>query len=418
MRTLEERLGYTFRDRKRLEGALYHSSYANEHRSLGIHSNERLEFLGDAVLGVVTADYLYKKHPDLPEGDLTRIRAALVCEQSLHEVAQKLNLGSYLKLGKGEEAGGGRQRASILADATESVFAAVYLDGGITAASELIHRVLLDVEREEVVEERRRDYKTLLQEHIQRKAGQELTYCMVREEGPDHAKTFVTEVRLNGTAIGEGSGHIFVEGLSGIKKRQDEPEDRQIGIEISDKLCRLPDERESRQSVIFDLYRDEQSVRRIKGVDGQKPKRRWAVNQHIVVFARNRGESLLQQIFPPHSSRKRQFRFCKADVGWKNIQSLFQRALRFGNGGASCENIENGSFQRLRLKTAGIAQIPLSVQIEQQYSFFCISGKLNTQIMRRRCLAYAAFLIGYCADIHACSPCKYVFILLHVYVIL
>ena len=143
----------------------------------------------------------------LPEGDLTRIRAALVCEQSLHEVAQKLNLGSYLKLGKGEEAGGGRHRASILADATEAVFAAVYLDGGITAASELIHRVLLDVEREEVVEERRRDYKTLLQEHIQRKAGQELTYCMVREEGPDHAKTFVTEVRLNGAAIGEGSGH-------------------------------------------------------------------------------------------------------------------------------------------------------------------------------------------------------------------
>lgn len=207
MRTLEERLDYTFRDRKRLEGALYHSSYANEHRSLGIHSNERLEFLGDAVLGLVTADYLFRKHPDLPEGDLTRIRAALVCEESLHEVAQSLDLGSYLKLGKGEEAGGGRHRASILADATEAVFAAVYLDGGITAASELIHRVLLDVEREEVVEERRRDYKTLLQEHIQRKAGQELTYCMVREEGPDHAKTFVTEVRLNGTAIGEGSGH-------------------------------------------------------------------------------------------------------------------------------------------------------------------------------------------------------------------
>ena len=159
------------------------------------------------MLGFVTAEYLFARHPDLPEGDLTRIRAALVCEQSLHEVAQKLNLGSYLKLGKGEEAGGGRHRASILADATEAVFAAVYLDGGITAASELIHRVLLDVEREEVVEERRRDYKTLLQEHIQRKAGQELTYCMVREEGPDHAKTFVTEVQLNGTAIGEGSGH-------------------------------------------------------------------------------------------------------------------------------------------------------------------------------------------------------------------
>ena len=182
MQELEKKLNYTFRNQELLREALNHSSYANEHRSQGLGSNERLEFLGDSVLGFVTAEYLFARHPDLPEGDLTRIRAALVCEQSLHEVAQKLNLGSYLKLGKGEEAGGGRHRASILADATEAVFAAVYLDGGITAASELIHRVLLDVEREEVVEERRRDYKTLLQEHIQRKAGQELTYCMVREE--------------------------------------------------------------------------------------------------------------------------------------------------------------------------------------------------------------------------------------------
>ncbi len=207
MQELEKKLNYAFRNQQLLCEALNHSSYANEHRAQGLGSNERLEFLGDSVLGFVTAEYLFARHPDLPEGDLTRIRAALVCEQSLHEVAQKLNLGSYLKLGKGEEAGGGRQRPSILADATEAVFAAVYLDGGIAAASELIHRVLLDVEREEVVEERRRDYKTLLQERVQRKAGQELTYRMVREEGPDHAKTFVTEVRLNGAAIGEGSGH-------------------------------------------------------------------------------------------------------------------------------------------------------------------------------------------------------------------
>ena len=199
MQELEKKLNYTFRNQQLLREALNHSSYANEHRAQGLGSNERLEFLGDSVLGFVTAEYLFARHPDLPEGDLTRIRAALVCEQSLHEVA--------LKLGKGEEAGGGRQRPSILADATEAVFAAVYLDGGITAASELIHRVLLDVEREEVVEERRRDYKTLLQERVQRQAGQELTYCMVREEGPDHAKTFITEVRLNGAAIGEGSGH-------------------------------------------------------------------------------------------------------------------------------------------------------------------------------------------------------------------
>lgn len=207
MRTLEEKLGYTFKNKALLENALQHSSYANEHRNAGTRSNERLEFLGDAVLGVVTADYLYKKHPDLPEGDLTRIRAALVCEQSLYEVARKLDLGSYLKLGRGEEAGGGRKRTSILADATEAVFAAVYLDGGISQASALIHRVLLEAEKEEVVEERRRDYKTVLQELVQRQAGQELTYRMAGESGPDHDKTFLAEVLLNGALVGAGEGH-------------------------------------------------------------------------------------------------------------------------------------------------------------------------------------------------------------------
>ena len=206
MKTLEEKLGYTFRDRRLLEAALYHSSYANEHRGSGVQSNERLEFLGDSVLGMVTADYLYRKHPNLPEGDLTRIRAALVCEESLHEVAQSLELGSYLKLGRGEESGGGRQRPSILADATESVFAAVYLDGGVEEARSLIHRVLLDKEREEVVEERRRDYKTALQELVQRQVGQELTYRMVGEQGPDHAKVFQAEVQLNGMPVGDGFG--------------------------------------------------------------------------------------------------------------------------------------------------------------------------------------------------------------------
>ena len=122
-------------------------------------------------------------------------------------MAQKLDLGRYLKLGRGEEAGGGRERTSILADATEAVFAAVYLDGGIGAASTLIHRVLLDAEKEEVVEERRRDYKTALQELVQRQADQVLTYRMIGEEGPDHDKTFLAEVLLNGTQVGTGSGH-------------------------------------------------------------------------------------------------------------------------------------------------------------------------------------------------------------------
>ena len=207
MRELEKKMNYTFRDPGLLGEALSHSSYANEHRSAGLRSNERLEFLGDSVLGFVTAEFLFLQHPDLPEGDLTRIRAALVCEQSLYEVARKLDLGRYLKLGRGEEAGGGRERTSILADATEAVFAAVYLDGGIGAASTLIHRVLLDAEKEEVVEERRRDYKTALQELVQRQADQVLTYRMIGEEGPDHDKTFLAEVLLNGTQVGTGSGH-------------------------------------------------------------------------------------------------------------------------------------------------------------------------------------------------------------------
>ena len=129
MESLENRLGYRFRNRELLAEALNHSSYANEHRG-GLGSNERLEFLGDSVLGFVSAEYLFQGHPDLPEGDLTRMRAALVCEQSLYEVARELELGSCLKLGRGEEAGGGRERQSILADATEAVFAAVYLDCG------------------------------------------------------------------------------------------------------------------------------------------------------------------------------------------------------------------------------------------------------------------------------------------------
>ena len=207
MEELERKLNYTFRSRALLSEALNHSSYANEHRDEGLGSNERLEFLGDAVLGFVTAEFLFLQHPDLPEGDLTRIRAALVCEESLHEVAQKLDLGRYLKLGKGEESGGGRTRPSILADATEAVFAAVYLDGGIGPASALIHRCLLDAEAEEQVEERRRDYKTALQELVQRQAGQELTYRLAGEQGPDHDKTFLAEVLLNGTPIGSGGGH-------------------------------------------------------------------------------------------------------------------------------------------------------------------------------------------------------------------
>ena len=207
MHTLETKLGYVFHRPELLENALYHSSYANEHRGTGISSNERLEFLGDAVLGFVTAEYLYAKHPDMPEGDLTRIRAALVCEESLHEVAQYLGLGKYLRLGRGEELGGGRRRPSILADAVEAVLAAVYLDGGIDEARALIHRILLEKEQEQVVESRRRDCKTELQELVQRKPNQVLHYELVSESGPDHAKVFAVAVTLNGQVVGLGSGH-------------------------------------------------------------------------------------------------------------------------------------------------------------------------------------------------------------------
>ena len=206
MEALERELHYTFRNRALLEEALNHSSYANEHRSAGICSNERLEFLGDSILGFVTAEHLLKTYPELPEGDLTRMRAALVCEQSLYEVAQHLDLGAYLKLGRGEEAGGGRKRQSILADAVEALFAAVYLDSDMEEISRIIHDILLDKATDHVVEERK-DCKTTLQELVQREEGSSLTYQLVEESGPDHNKLFVFEVLVNGVAAGRGSGH-------------------------------------------------------------------------------------------------------------------------------------------------------------------------------------------------------------------
>ncbi len=204
MKTLEEKIGYAFRDRTLLENALTHSSYANEHRDKGMPSNERLEFLGDSILGLVVADHLYRQRPDLPEGDLTRIRAALVCEGSLVEVANALDLGSYLKLGRGEESGGGRKRPSIQADAVEAMLAAVYLDGGIGQARKLIHALILNQEREKIANGR--DFKTALQELVQRESGQVLSYRLAGESGPDHAKCFCMEVLLNGKPIGAGEG--------------------------------------------------------------------------------------------------------------------------------------------------------------------------------------------------------------------
>lgn len=205
MQALETRLGYTFKDRSLLENALMHSSYANERRAAGCVSNERLEFLGDSVLGMVTAEKLYKLFPELPEGKLSRLRAELVCEQSLHAVALGLGLGDYLLLGKGETHTGGRERPSILADAVEAIIAAMYLDGGIEVARAFIlTKVLAGIDAgviHHVV-----DHKTELQERVQRKADQHLEYRLTGESGPDHDKRFTMAVYLNGTEIGSGVG--------------------------------------------------------------------------------------------------------------------------------------------------------------------------------------------------------------------
>ena len=204
---LEAGLGYTFRDKSILENALTHSSYANENRERGLRDNERLEFLGDSILGFVVADYLYRSFPDRTEGELTRIRADLVCEKNLARAAGTISLGSFLLLGHGEEHGGGRKRDSIVSDAMESVIAASYMDGGFSAAKEIIDRLILcDVP---AGKPHNFDYKTALQELVQRKKDQVLCYELIGESGPDHDKKFEVEVLLNGKPCGKGSGSSF-----------------------------------------------------------------------------------------------------------------------------------------------------------------------------------------------------------------
>ena len=204
IKDLEAAIGYRFQNISLLQNALAHSSYANERWHDSLKSNERLEFLGDSILGMVVAEYLYRNFTDRPEGELTRMRADMVCETSLAAVADKICLGEHLMLGHGEERFGGRKRASILADAVESVIAACFLDGGMEAAKAFIARfVLTEVPVKQL---HNADYKTALQELVQQKKDQVLSYTLVGESGPDHDKEFRVEVSLNGSTIGTGIG--------------------------------------------------------------------------------------------------------------------------------------------------------------------------------------------------------------------
>ena len=205
---LEERIGYIFNDKQLLEVALTHSSYANELKAKGetVMYNERLEFLGDSVLSLVASVYLFKGNRNLFEGDLTKIRAGIVCENALYDYAIDIELGKYLKLGHGEEVTGGRKRKSILSDAFEALLAAIYLDGGFACARKFVLPYLSEAAEKLMKSGSAEDYKTLLQKFVQQNKGDILEYVMVGESGPSHSKVFDYNVLLNNNVIGKGSG--------------------------------------------------------------------------------------------------------------------------------------------------------------------------------------------------------------------
>ena len=205
MDELEAKIGYSFKDRALLRTALTHSSYANERHGGDCQSYERLEFLGDSILGLITAEFLYAHEPRLPEGRMTKLRAELVCESSLYRVALKLELGKHMRLGRGEEHTGGRQRPSILADMVEAIIAAMYLDSGMEQSRRFVLEMIL---KDAPIDESHTnaDYKTRLQELVQRKSDQHISYTMTGESGPDHNKLFSFSVSINGVPAGEGSG--------------------------------------------------------------------------------------------------------------------------------------------------------------------------------------------------------------------
>jgi len=201
---LQKKLNYEFKEPELLIKSLTHSSYANESIRSADASNERLEFLGDSLLGMTVALLIYNKKPNLSEGQMTKLRAEIVCERSLAEIAMVLDLGTFLLLGRGEENGGGRGRPSILSDAFEAVIAAIYLDGGYEPIEQLITTILSS--RVDNPLPSYNDFKTCLQEIIQCKPGQSLVYELSSEQGPDHSKSFTVDVKLNGKTIGTGTG--------------------------------------------------------------------------------------------------------------------------------------------------------------------------------------------------------------------
>ncbi len=206
MTELEKNIGYTFKNKALLTRALTHSSFANEVKSSS-GSYERLEFLGDSVLSLIVAEYIFTNYKDSPEGDLTRMRASVVCEAALCEFSRSMNVGDFLKLGKGEYHNKGNERPSILADAFEAILAAIYLDGGFAPAKDYVLRFAIPFLKRVEPTEALHDYKTLLQEIIQKNPEERLQYSVVGEEGPDHDKSFTVVVKLNSNIIGKGVGH-------------------------------------------------------------------------------------------------------------------------------------------------------------------------------------------------------------------
>ncbi len=204
LKELEKKIGYSFRDKRLLRQALTHSSFANEQKINKYDDYERLEFLGDAVLELISSDFIFRENPQMPEGQLTKRRSSIVCEPALAFCAREISLEQYILLGKGEEGTGGRGRDSIISDVMEAVIGAIYLDSGIDEARKFIHRFILsDLEHKQLFY----DAKTILQEVTQKENAGALRYELIREEGPEHSKIFVVEARIGDVRVGSGSGH-------------------------------------------------------------------------------------------------------------------------------------------------------------------------------------------------------------------